>query len=137
LSQSRRADDNVCLCDITARVELFDEVFYRFDTRIGMTLLQPFSFDQTVSQSGKNSNIFSLASQLSQHRRRSFMWQNTFARFDEKRENGSILLVLEEMAGQDGLYVNERDAIEVCFQIVCVQRFQQQFLLRSRDVWCG
>ncbi|RXK34567.1 hypothetical protein BBD39_10560 [Arsenophonus endosymbiont of Bemisia tabaci Asia II 3] len=44
------------------------------------------------------------------------------------------MLVLEEMTGQDGLYVNEKDAVEVCFQVVRVQRFGQQFPLRSLTI---
>ena len=123
LSQGRRTNDNIRLRNITTRVELFDEVFCRFDTRIGMAFPQPFCFDQTVSQSGNNGDIFILASQFFQHCRSSFMWQNTIAWVDKKREDGSILVVLEETTGQDGLHVNERDAVEVCLQVARVQRF--------------
>ena len=46
--------------------------------------------------------------------------QNTIAWVDKKREDGSILVVLEEMTGQDSLHVNERDAVEVRFQVAPV-----------------
>ena len=129
LSQGRCTDDDIRLRDITARVELSDKVFCRFDTRIWMALPQSFGFDQTISQSGKNSDIFRLAGQLFQHRRRGFVWQNTIARVDKKREDRSVVLVLEEMTREDGLHVDKRDAVEVCLQVARVQRFGQQLSL--------
>lgn len=120
LSQGRRTDDNIRLCNLVAGVEFSDEVFCRFDIRIGMAFPQSFRLDQTISESGKNSDVFSLAGQLFQHCRSSFMWQNTIAWIDKKREDGSILVVLEEMTGQDSLHVNERDAVEVRFQVARV-----------------
>jgi hypothetical protein len=102
LSQGRRTHDNIRLRNIAARVEFPNKVFCRFYTRIGMAYPQPFDFDKTISQCGNNSDIFSLASQFFQHRRCSFVWQNTVAWVDNKRENGSVLLMSEEMTGQDG-----------------------------------
>jgi hypothetical protein len=62
LPQSRGTDDNVRLRDVAARVESSDKVFCRFDTRVRMAFLKSFSLDETVCESGKNSDIFGLAS---------------------------------------------------------------------------
>lgn len=61
LPQGRCTDDNVRLRDVTARVESSDEVFCRFDTRVGMAFPKSFGLDETVCESGKNGDIFGLA----------------------------------------------------------------------------
>lgn len=53
------------------------------------------------------------------------MQENIVAWVNQKREDGAVLLMMEEMTGQDGLYVNERYPVEVRLQVVRVQRFRQ------------